>query len=270
VQALRVKATVSGSAAASALMPGDLVLALDGQVVTSFAGVEDAVWKAATAAAAEGKGKGNGTSLPSSSPKPPTPSPPPTLHLTVCRAGAVLPDVPLLLGFEDGLGTRRVLHWCGAQLQAPHRGVRELGFAPEAAAAAAKAGAKAAAAGGGEEPAAAAAASPSSSSAGTPSGVYVSRWHHGSPAHRYGLYALNFVVAVGGVPTPDLDAFVEAVRSLPDGAPVRVSLVHLETTKPKVLTLKQDLRYWPTTELRLEGPGRGWERRVISSVEGGA
>ena len=73
------------------------------------------------------------------------------------------------------------------------------------------------------------------------------------------------------MPTPDLDAFVEAVRALPDGAPVRVALVHLETTKPKVLTLKQDLRYWPTTELRLEGSGlKGWERRVISSVEGGA
>ena len=81
---------------------------------------------------------------------------------------------------------------------------------------------------------------------------------------------MNFVVAVGGIPTPDLDAFVEAVRSLPDGAPVRVALVHLETTKPRVLTLKQDLRYWPTTELRLEGAGRGWERRVISSVAGGA
>jgi S1-C subfamily serine protease len=144
------------------------------------------------------------------------------------------------------------------------------------AAAAAKAAAKAAAATEkGENKGAAASSSstspdPATSPSGTPSGVYVSRWHHGSPAHRYGLYALNFVVAVGGVPTPDLDSFVEAVRGLPDGAPVRVALVHLETTKPKVLTLKQDLRYWPTTELRLDGPGRGWERRVISSVEGGA
>ena len=262
-QALRVKATVSGSAAAEALKPGDLVLAVDGQVVTSFAGIEDAVWRAAAEAAA--KGKGNEALPPSSAPSPPRPPTAPTLHLTVCRAGAVLPDLPLLVGFEDGLGTRRVLHWCGAQLQAPHRGVRELGFAPEAAAEKGESeGAPSDAA-----PAPATSSSPSSSS-GTPSGVYVSRWHHGSPAHRYGLYALNFVVAVSGVPTPDLDAFVEAVRGLPDGAPVRVALVHLETTKPKVLTLKQDLRYWPTTELRLEGPGRGWERRVISSVEGGA
>ena len=42
-------------------------------------------------------------------------------------------------------------------LQYPHRGVRELGFLPER------------------------------------HGVYISRWHHGSPSHRYGLYALHFV-----------------------------------------------------------------------------
>lgn len=42
-------------------------------------------------------------------------------------------------------------------LQYPHRGVRELGFLPER------------------------------------HGIYVSRWHHGSPAHRYGLYALHWV-----------------------------------------------------------------------------
>lgn len=200
----------------------------------------------------------------------------------------MLPDVPLRLGFEDGLGTRRVLHWCGAQLQAPHRAVRELGFAPgttastaaSAAATSASATATSAAAGDDDKNKDKNKASSSSSSLSTPSGVYVSRWHHGSPAHRYGLYALNFVVAVGGTPTPDLDAFVDAVRKLPDGAPVRVSLVHLETTKPKVLTLKQDLRYWPTTELRLEEQGggggggkrgrMGWDRRVIASVEGGA
>lgn len=267
-QALRVKvAAVSSSssssgsvegsaAAAAALKSGDLVLAINGQVVTSFAGVEDAVWKAATAAKKKGN---NGTSAAAPASEA---SPPPTLHLTVCRAGVVLPDLAVPLGFEDGLGTRRVLLWCGAQLQAPHRGVRELGFALPTAADGVAASASAAA------------ASSSPSSGGLPSGVYVSRWHHGSPAHRYGLYALNFIVAVGGVPTPDLDAFAAAVRDLPDGAPVRVALVHLETTKPKVLTLKQDLRYWPTTELVLEGGGpglgKGWERRVISSVEGGA
>ena len=41
--------------------------------------------------------------------------------------------------------------------QFPHRGVRELGWLPEM------------------------------------HGVYISRWHHGSPAHRYGLYALHWI-----------------------------------------------------------------------------
>ena len=45
-------------------------------------------------------------------------------------------------------------------------------------------------------------------------GVFISRWHHGSPAHRYGLYALQFVQEVDGVPVPDLDAFVRALSSV--------------------------------------------------------
>lgn len=45
-------------------------------------------------------------------------------------------------------------------------------------------------------------------------GVFVSRWHHGSPAHRYGLYALNFITEVNGAPTPNLPAFLDVVRRL--------------------------------------------------------
>jgi hypothetical protein len=33
-------------------------------------------------------------------------------------------------------------------------------------------------------------------SAITRPGVYISRWHHGSPAHRYGLYALHWIQQV--------------------------------------------------------------------------
>ena len=99
-------------------------------------------------------------------------------------------------------------------------------------------------------------------------GVYVSRWYHGSPAHRYSLYALNWIASINGVATPDVDTFLAAVSSLPHRAPVRVGLVHVETTKPKVLTLKQDLVYWPTVVLErgvgaspLDAAG-GWTRTV--------
>lgn len=64
-----------------------------------------------------------------------------------CRSGAVQ-QVTVKVGFEDGMGTNRVVHWCGAQLQVPHRAVRELGYLPPSA------------------------------------GVFISRWHHGSPSHR--------------------------------------------------------------------------------------
>ena len=43
---------------------------------------------------------------------------------------------------------------------------------------------------------------------------YVLRWCHGSPAHRYGLYALQWIVEVNGKKTPDLNAFADATKVL--------------------------------------------------------
>lgn len=40
----------------------------------------------------------------------------PSVMLTVFRAGAVL-EIGVLLGKEDGMGTGRIVHWCGAQIQ---------------------------------------------------------------------------------------------------------------------------------------------------------
>lgn len=39
-----------------------------------------------------------------------------------------------------------------------------------------------------------------------------SRWCHGSPVHRYGLYALQWIVEVNGKLTPDLDTFVNVTK----------------------------------------------------------
>ena len=103
----------------------------------------------------------------------------------------------MLLTSTDVLGTRRLIHWCGAQLQEPHRNVRELGFLPEEG-----------------------------------SGVFVSRWHHGSPAQTYGLFALNWIVEVDGKRTPDLETFVRVVQGLSGDRFVPIRLVSLDT-KPK-------------------------------------
>lgn len=49
---------------------------------------------------------------------------------------------------------------------------------------------------------------------------------------------------MNGEPTPDLDAFLAKVRGLPDGADVRVRLVHFETSRSKVRPQFWGLGFW--------------------------
>lgn len=42
--------------------------------------------------------------------------------------------------------------------------------------------------------------------------MLIFRWCHGSPVHRYGLFALQWIVEVNGKPTPDLDSFVDVTK----------------------------------------------------------
>ncbi|KAL3161156.1 hypothetical protein ABBQ38_009527 [Trebouxia sp. C0009 RCD-2024] len=293
VQVLRVRSCVAGSHAAQVLKDGDLVLAVNSQPVTSYGHVESIVAACSLAAQlsphqpgqppvpdtdsnaastmlaelqcgkcnnsqpAEGKmeqlyGAGDLSSTSQQQGHSPmlikaarpasselgcsaplvesqqNAAAMPRVSVTICRGSAV-EEVEVQLGSEDGLGTCRLIHWCGAMFQAPHRPVRELGFAPEQA------------------------------------GVYVSRWHHGSPAHRYSLYALHWLTELNGQPVPDLDTFVAMIRSLPDKSFARLKLCQLETTKTKVLSIKLDLRYWPTCELRLDPVSATWTRSVLSS-----
>jgi len=92
-QVLTVIRTVGGSPAASLLQPGDLLLALDGQVVTEFREVEKA--------AADRTG----------------------VQVTVWRGGGeqtlTVPTVAL-----SGAGLERVVQWAGATLQAPFQSMR--------------------------------------------------------------------------------------------------------------------------------------------------
>ena len=41
---------------------------------------------------------------------------------------------------------------------------------------------------------------------------HIHRWCHGSPVHRYGLYALQWIVEINGKPTPNLDSFVDVTK----------------------------------------------------------
>ncbi|KAI7758149.1 hypothetical protein M8C21_010596 [Ambrosia artemisiifolia] len=151
------------------------------------------------------------------------------LELTVFRQGV---EIDVLVGTDvrDGNGTTRVINWCGCFLQDPHPAVRALGFLPDEG-----------------------------------HGVYVTRWSHGSPVHRYGLYALQWIVEINGKPTPDLEAFVNVTKEIENGEFVRIKTVHLNG-KPRVLTLKQDLHYWPTWELRFNPDTAVWQRKTIKSL----
>ncbi|XP_047267779.1 protease Do-like 7 isoform X6 [Capsicum annuum] len=152
------------------------------------------------------------------------------LDLTIVRRGN---EIELLVGTDvrDGNGAKRAINWCGGILQEPYPAVRALGFLPEEG-----------------------------------HGVYVARWCHGSPAHRHGLFALQWIVEVNGKPTPNLDAFVDVTKAIEHGEFVRVRSVHLNG-KPRVLTLKQDLHYWPTWELRFDPETAMWRRKVIKSLD---
>ncbi|XP_009130363.1 protease Do-like 7 [Brassica rapa] len=152
------------------------------------------------------------------------------LNLTILRQGR---EMELVVGTDkrDGNGTTRVINWCGCVVQDPHPAVRSLGFLPEEG-----------------------------------HGVYVTRWCHGSPANRYGLYALQWIVEVNGKKTPDLNAFADATKELEHGQFVRIRTVHLNG-KPRVLTLKQDLHYWPTWELRFDPETALWRRNILKALK---
>ncbi|KAL0378006.1 UNVERIFIED_CONTAM: Protease Do-like 7 [Sesamum radiatum] len=141
-------------------------------------------------------------------------------------------EIDILVGTDvrDGNGSTRMINWCGCIVQDPHPAVRALGFLPEEG-----------------------------------HGVYATRWCSGSPTQRYGLYALQWIVEVKGKPTPNLDALVAVTKEIEHGEFVRVRTIHLNA-RPRVLTLKQDLHYWPTWELRFDPETAMWRRRTIKAL----
>lgn len=123
----------------------------------------------------------------------------------------------------DGRDIDRVLIWAGATLQSPHRAM------------AAQRGI-------------------------TPDGVFVAYFSYGSPATHYGLYAGRRITEVDGQTTPDLDAFIKAVRGKPDKASLRLKTVSWNG-QTDVITLKLDRHYWPAYELRRGD--NGWTRTEL-------
>ncbi|GAA0139139.1 protease [Lithospermum erythrorhizon] len=83
---------------------------------------------------------------------------------------------------------------------------------------------------------------------------------------RYSLCALQWIVEVNGKPTPDLDTFVSVIKEIEHGEFVRIRTVFLNG-KPPVSTLKQDLHYFPTWELRFNPQTAEWRRNIIEGLD---
>lgn len=145
-----------------------------------------------------------------------------SVEVTVFRDGQELTESVATVPLT-GEGIDRILLWAGALLQPPHRAISaQRGIESE--------------------------------------GVYVSYFGFGSPASRSGLYAGRRILAVDGHPTPDIDAFIDAVSGFGDRDSVRLNTVTWNDVA-QVITLNLDEHYWPAYELRrIDGE---WQRRDL-------
>jgi len=99
------------------------------------------------------------------------------------------------------------------------------------------------------------------------SGVYVSARTRGSPACQYGLAPTNFIVAVNGIPTPDLTVFVREVVKVPDNTYLRLKAVTFDNV-PWVVTMKKNEHYFPTIEfIKDAAEPCGWRRMTYEDGE---
>ena len=192
-RALSITRLVAGTPAARLLKNGDMVLAIDGEVVTSFRELEHAVQK-------------------------------PEVVVTVWRNDDVK-EILVQTAALDGIGIDRAISWAGALIQDPHRAM------------AAQRGV-------------------------STNGVYIAYFSYGSPATRYGLWAGRRVVEVNETPTPDLVAFVDAVKDIGHRESVRLKTKTWNGTT-EVITLKLDNQYWPAYEIRRTDDG--WRRTDLGS-----
>ncbi|CAB72237.1 serine protease, involved in lipid metabolism [Schizosaccharomyces pombe] len=122
---------------------------------------------------------------------------------------------------SDNCETNRVVICWGATLQAPHRAVRL-------------------------------------QIEDLPSNVFVTNRGRGSPADQYDLGAAQFITAVNGVTTLNLEDFVREIRKIDDNSYVRVSTSTFDKV-PVVLTIKMNKHYFPTIDLVQDAKAEnGW------------
>jgi S1-C subfamily serine protease len=82
-------------------------------------------------------------------------------------------------------------------------------------------------------------------------GVYVASYSYGSPATRYGLYAMQRIVEIDGQAIATTDDFVNAVKSKQHQQSVLIKTLDFNNN-PRVITLKVNNNYWPFYEIKYQ------------------
>lgn len=127
-----------------------------------------------------------------------------SLDALVVRGGREMRLTISTVPTED-LETSRAVIFCGAVLQKPHHAVRQ-------------------------------------QISKLHSEIYVSARSRGSPSYQYGLAPTNFITAVNGVETKDLDSFVREVNKIGDNTYFRLRAVTFDNV-PWVVTMKKNDHY---------------------------
>ncbi|GLX86160.1 hypothetical protein tloyanaT_24130 [Thalassotalea loyana] len=82
-------------------------------------------------------------------------------------------------------------------------------------------------------------------------GVYVASYQYGSPATRYGVFAMQRIVEIDGEKISTTQDFIQAVKGKKHQESVLIKTIDFNNN-PKVTTLKVNNHYWPFYELRYE------------------
>jgi len=120
----------------------------------------------------------------------------------------------------NGQDIEQVFYWSGLYLHSPHRAAQQQGNVSD-------------------------------------DGVYVASYSYGSPATRYGLYAMRRIVEIDGQPIKNTDDFVKAVKGKEHQESVLIKTLDFRNNA-NVITLRVDNNYWPFYEIKYQ-KGR-WEK----------
>lgn len=115
----------------------------------------------------------------------------------------------------DGQNIDQVLYWSGLFLHSPHRAAQQQGNVGH-------------------------------------DGVYVASYSYGSPATRYGVFAMQRIVAIDGKPIDTTSDFINAVKDKQHQSAVLIKTLDFQNNA-KVTTLRVDNHYWPFFEMKYAG-----------------